>query len=312
MQEEVYKPFIGRYDPVAEVNAIMPESFASFKTPPYARVANHEVEEYREGYPRYTALLSAHKPYFVCRPFNKLRARLLLLKQDHLDILEKRLEEIDNQEPAPLFLGKSRFDRNEARKKVLAEIELCLEEYDRYLERTNRVLSLCPAQERDVHSLRNWVNGTGSLAREETAYLSSRELVSLAPLGDNATVKLEAWVENLFIKFYAGFRRSKSHDLSNDPNVFIDSGPLVQRTSRAILLFLITLLLLMPVVICSTTNSNWIRIVIVLTFTVCYLLIVSILTQSRTMELILAGSTYVNPSIFFQKGHLANLWVMGC
>lgn len=87
------------------------------------------VEEYREGYPRYTALLSAHKPYFVCRPFNKLRARLLLLKQDRLDILEKRLEEIDNQEPAPLFLGKSRFDRNEARKEVLAEIETCLEEY---------------------------------------------------------------------------------------------------------------------------------------------------------------------------------------
>ena len=57
-----------------------------------------------------------------------------------------------------------------------------------------------PAQQRDVNSLQNWVNGTGYLAREETVYLTHHhELVSLAPGGDSAIVKLESWVENKFI-----------------------------------------------------------------------------------------------------------------
>jgi hypothetical protein len=41
MQDEVYKLFIGRYETRSEVNAIMPENFASL-TPPYPWAAYHE------------------------------------------------------------------------------------------------------------------------------------------------------------------------------------------------------------------------------------------------------------------------------
>lgn len=89
----------------------------------------HPVEQHRPGYPRFTALLSAHNPYFLCRQFNKLRARLLLLKQDQLSVLEQRLEQIDQQEESPLFLGKSRCDRNTDRISLLSEIEGRLADY---------------------------------------------------------------------------------------------------------------------------------------------------------------------------------------
>jgi len=70
------------------------------------------------------------------------------------------------------------------------------------------MLSFGSAEGRDVRSLQNWLDGTGCLAREETAYLAhSRELVSLAPAGDNAVLQLEAWVEDKLIRFDRGFRK---------------------------------------------------------------------------------------------------------
>lgn len=70
------------------------------------------------------------------------------------------------------------------------------------------MLNFGPARRRDVESLQNWLDGTGCLAREEAAYLTHhRELVSLAPAGDNAIIQLEAWVEDKLIRFYRGFRK---------------------------------------------------------------------------------------------------------
>ncbi|KAJ3577751.1 hypothetical protein NPX13_g2818 [Xylaria arbuscula] len=260
------------------------------------------VEDYRAGYPQYTALLAAHDPYFLCRRFNKLRALVLLRKQDRLSVLEQTLEKVDQQESSPLFLGKSRLDKNHDRLSLLTEIESTLQDYDQFIERTHRMLSFASAQPRDVESLRNWLGGTGCLAREETEYLTSPELMSLAPAVDTATTKLEAWIEDKLIRHYHGFRKGTFHDISNDPNVYIYSGPLIRQAAKALLLFLITILLLTPVVICNIINATSSRIVIVIASIISYLLILSSLTKSRTMELTLAGATYATVLIVFVSG----------
>lgn len=53
------------------------------------------------------------------------------------------------------------------------------------------------------------MDSTGSLAREETAYLAHHHelLVSLAPVGDSAMVQLEAWVEDKVIQFWPNFQK---------------------------------------------------------------------------------------------------------
>jgi hypothetical protein len=82
------------------------------------------------------------------------------------------------------------------------------------------MLSFGSAEGRDVRSLQNWLDGTGCLAREETAYLThSRDLVSLAPAGDNAVLQVETWVEDKLIRFYRGFRKVReSQPLSPQAN----------------------------------------------------------------------------------------------
>lgn len=68
-------------------------------------------------------------------------------------------------------------------------------------------MSLNSAQDRDVESLHNWLDGNGCVAQEESAYLDhSGELISLAPAGDWATVQFEAWVEDKLIRLWGNFR----------------------------------------------------------------------------------------------------------
>lgn len=89
----------------------------------------HIVEDLPQGYPRYSALMSSDNAFYVFRRFSFLRARLLLLKQDRLTILEKRLKEVDAAETVPLFLGASREDENTERRQVLDEIDIALSDY---------------------------------------------------------------------------------------------------------------------------------------------------------------------------------------
>lgn len=76
---------------------------------------------------------------------------------------------------------------------------------DSYLERTSRILQYKPAQDREISSLQNWVEGNACIDRAETAYLDhTSDLISLSPKND--TGWLEEWVEDKLIRYRKGFR----------------------------------------------------------------------------------------------------------
>ncbi|ATZ48866.1 hypothetical protein BCIN_04g00840 [Botrytis cinerea B05.10] len=251
------------------------------------------IQDYRPGYPQFSALISTHESFFLCRRFPRLRARLLLLKQDKLSLLEQRLDEIDQNEVCPLFLGQSRSDKNVARSALLSEIETSLAEYDSFVERTHRFLNINAAQGREVQSLRNWVSNTGSLSREETAYLTyDKELMSLAPPGDDAMKRSENWVEDALIKFYRVFRKDSLHNISDGPNIYIYSGSMIKHLGRILVLFLTITLLLIPIIACARIDSISTRMMMIMISIMLFLAIVSWLTKSRTIDLIMAGATY--------------------
>ncbi|EXA33850.1 hypothetical protein NW761_014338 [Fusarium oxysporum] len=261
-----------------------------------------KIEDFRPGYPRFTALIASHSPFFIFRRFNRLRARLLLLKQDQLSILESELDQIDQQEKAPIFLGKSRIDRNAERLSVLSRIESALVDYDSFIDKTNLALTLSDAESRDVQSLRNWVDGNGCLAGNETSYLEhDRDLVSLVPTLDNAVKRFESWIEERLVQFLPKFRESNRY-VSSDPNVHIYNGPFVSRVAKGLLICLVTLLLLLPIVVCNVVSTAAVRIFIVMLSTIVYLLVLSGLTRAKTTELVVAGTTYATVLIVFVSG----------
>jgi hypothetical protein len=55
--------------------------------------------------------------------------RLILAKQDRVSSIEERLDEVDQQEKAELFLGSMRRDKNHARKVLLSDLDEALADY---------------------------------------------------------------------------------------------------------------------------------------------------------------------------------------
>lgn len=87
------------------------------------------VEDYPQGYPRFSALIGASDQFHICRRFSNLRSRLLLAKQDKLSLLESQLERVDREEEAVLFLGSNRIDMNLERLSLLSRIDDALADY---------------------------------------------------------------------------------------------------------------------------------------------------------------------------------------
>ncbi|KAK4213176.1 hypothetical protein QBC37DRAFT_440943 [Rhypophila decipiens] len=260
----------------------------NFRNPDaHTDISSMEVEQHPPGYPRYSALISANDHFFIARRFAKIRARILLLKQDKLSMLEERIQTIDRDERCPLFLGKSRCDRNTERIDTLVEMEERLADYDQFMEQTHRVLSFSPAQPRDIRSLQNWLKGNVALARDESEYLNyGNDLLSLASTKDDAMTKLEAWVEDRL-----SFEQRASRNLSSDPNVFVSTASPVGKVAKGVVLGIATLLILLPIVICNCTTSLTARMSVVMMFVMIYLAILLHMTRSRTVEILVAGAT---------------------
>lgn len=87
------------------------------------------VEDYPAGYPRFSALLGSHTCFRLSRKFATVRERLLLTKQFRVSALERRLDELDQCEERPLFLGSLRRDRNADRESVLNDLDNALADY---------------------------------------------------------------------------------------------------------------------------------------------------------------------------------------
>ncbi|CZR64741.1 uncharacterized protein PAC_14640 [Phialocephala subalpina] len=153
------------------------------------------VEDYPKGYPRLSALMASHDSFQVFRRFSNLRTRLLLLSQDRVALLEKKLDNIDRDEGSPLFLGSSRRDKNEERQSVISDIRDALGTYDDLLERNSRMLAFGAAHPRDVSSLQNWHMGNACISREEMEFLDRREgLLCLSQPNDGLVSWLERFV----------------------------------------------------------------------------------------------------------------------
>ncbi|OXV10498.1 hypothetical protein Egran_01741 [Elaphomyces granulatus] len=172
-------------------------------------VSSSPIENYPSGYPQYSALISSYDFFFAFRSFRRLRSRVLLMKQDELNVLEARLDHLDREEGRPFFLGTCRHDvdGNSNRNDLLNQIHLKLSEYDASVDRCRQMLSCSRANARDIASLQNWLERTGCVNEDEISYLDrENELVSLASSSDLAMKQLEDWIEDRLIRYDKGFR----------------------------------------------------------------------------------------------------------
>ena len=215
------------------------------------------VEDFRPGYPQFSALIASHPSFHVCRRFLRIRARLLLLKQDELSLLESQLDNIDNAETRELFLGNRRRDANTERKDILGKIEVALASYgvslsplptkiealtlmlfvscinaDSILDGNRRILAFDDPRKTDTTNLQNWVENTSSLAQDETAYLlQPKDLMTILSPQDAASARLTPLLEGVMRTLYRLFRK-----VSGPQITLVSRHPLQLTIGRLLLL----------------------------------------------------------------------------
>jgi hypothetical protein len=91
------------------------------------------VEDYPSGYPRFSSFIAVDNAFNLCRRFTVVRARLLLIKQDRVCVLEEELRKLDEEEQRLLFLGSIRRDKNADRHRTLQELDEALADYGKEL-----------------------------------------------------------------------------------------------------------------------------------------------------------------------------------
>ncbi|EEU34830.1 uncharacterized protein NECHADRAFT_55103, partial [Fusarium vanettenii 77-13-4] len=255
-----------------------------------------QVEDYRPGYPRFSALQASHKSFHIFRRFDNLRIRSLLLKQDKSSILEKKLNKIDHDEPSPLFLASSRLDRSTERAALLAEIDDALASYDELLERSQRILSFDRPLAAHVLSLENWLQGNACIAREEGRFLDHKDdLLTVALLEDGVIYWLEMAVTasvEFFIKVdLVQATQQNQQKNSDDSKVHVLDQSFTDKAARVLLTTLVTLLILVPVMICNAMNDSTSRITILVLAAISFITALSLLTRSKAIDLASASAT---------------------
>ncbi|KAF2849802.1 hypothetical protein T440DRAFT_426457 [Plenodomus tracheiphilus IPT5] len=262
-----------------------------------------QIEDFRPGYPRFSALLSAHNSFHIFRSFRQLRTRLLLIKQLKLSDLEEQLEKLDNDEQRGLFLSSNRRDNNLSRKQVIVDIDRALADYDQLIERNHRILALDPVENRNVSSIRNWLNANGCMARDEVKYLDHmNDLTSVVASHDAIMLTFEAWLERTLLRLWKGLRHRSMFDVSRDPTVHIPSNSAFRIATKALTASLIVSLLLIPIFICNMVQRTKVRLVVVAVAAVLFVAILCGLTRAKPIELFVAGATYTTVLVVFVSG----------
>ncbi|MCJ1454887.1 hypothetical protein MMC28_005240 [Mycoblastus sanguinarius] len=267
----------------------------------------HQIEDFPRGYPRFSRLFVAHPSFAISRKFLAMRARLLFVKQDHLSMLEERLDEIDHSEPRKMFLGNLRRDRNYSRKNVLDSMDKALRDYDQFVSRFRITLDASNAHRRDIVSLQNWIKGTGSINQAEASFLRDEEdLMSIRSRPDEAQSFFETCVVKAGVKIsriFQKYRKFPSQGLSRDPRVHISEGPFIRRLIQSLVAFIVVLLLFVPIVIITSVKSQSTRILIIVASTAIFILSMSGMTRAHTRELFIAGATYATVLVVFVAGN---------
>ncbi|KAF2662017.1 hypothetical protein K491DRAFT_586357, partial [Lophiostoma macrostomum CBS 122681] len=253
------------------------------------------------GYPSFVQFLGSHSSFNIFRRFTSLRLRLMLCKQDQLCALEQQLNAIDESDTRLLHLGSIRLDENADRKRVLAEIDLVLGEFDVLVDRNERAFARRKAKRRNLANIRRWLEDKGSIARKETEYSEqSDDVMSLEhTTSDSLLDSVAIGIEKLLMRLPGLLSSKLRTSTAAEPNLWIFPRTLLQGLARVVLACVLITLLFLPIVLINGTKRLSTRLILIWISATLFIMILTIGTKARTAEVFVAGTTYVTVLVVF-------------
>ena len=149
------------------------------------------MEDFPEGYPRFSWFLSSDDSFMMYRGFSQLHSRVLLQKQDELRAMEKELRNHDHRDNADegtrRYLHCRASDqkrpapaRGRSRSQLLWDIEAKLDEYTKCLQNAHFVQNMNKPTDRDHASVAAYFYNKECLVESDREFVYQKEdLISI-------------------------------------------------------------------------------------------------------------------------------------
>ena len=162
-------------------------------------------------------------------------------------------------------------------------------------------------------SLLNWINSTGSIVREETAFLHRRDLCAVGGWKDHGIAWIEYLIERIFIYFHQSFiqrrllerfrhqllgqaisgrQHSTSAAASYSKQLFLFEGLALRVIARICLTAVVVLLMLIPMLVMQVMTSATMQMLCIMLMSILFTVIISGPFNARTAEIFGPSASY--------------------
>ncbi|KAI8944289.1 hypothetical protein F4801DRAFT_600061 [Xylaria longipes] len=241
------------------------------------------------GYRRYAEFISSDSGLLIFRRFGALNARVGLLLQDKISLLEQNLINMDNEysrrDADPINNGSLRDDM-EDREALLNEIACHLDRYNKFLIQQSQLREYVRAPSRDLKSLRTWHANHQNVAidEEEHKYLEhNQDLIRLRP---SDKTPLRNWIDNSLVLRTLSIWKKQSRAVPEyeASNVSYYSNTSMNAFASSMIIFIGASLLVVPIWILQAIESLQIKLAVITTFVLVFLLVLSFAMVSKLFE----------------------------
>lgn len=269
----------------------------------YERVIYDKVEDFEEGIPQLAALLSSHENYGIFRGFFPYATRILLHRSIELDLLVKKLNNLDKEEAAQpdreykLRTVKLKPESDAERIKLLKELEVKLSEYYCFYTKYANIRALAPSPQHSQRSVHNWMLKNQPLVDGQNDFiLHVTDLVSATkkfePNGLHGS-PIEAFIENHAINnenslFNRLLTATDDRNKSDNPWVHMYSHQRLENITRTLTVIIAVGFLLTPVfILFLVAMSRAAMVLTVFAFVLAFSIMMSLVSGARTQDLLL-------------------------
>lgn len=286
-----------------------------------------QLESCPLGYPRLAAFNASEQNFMLYRGFSYVHARLLLDLQTRISILERELDDFDNEDDtedqrlrlqcweedieAAREMVSETGTRQRTRRDVLEELHEQVSKYDELLIKARELVSFQRPTDRDYRSVRTWLHNLRPIVEQEEGYIELREdIVSLRHGREWAG--FDGMIESLLHKLNCKLIRKifctpDLLDKTSDKHVYYFSPSRVEKLVGFIITSVIFILLVLPVVamyhLTSFGNTNtqcmFSAIGVLIVFTLLFSAAMSLLTKAKRHELFAASAAYCAVLVVF-------------
>lgn len=284
-----------------------------------------QLESCPLGYPRLAAFNASEQNFMLYRGFSYVHARLLLDLQTGIQVLERELDEFDNEDNTDekrLRLQCWEEDleaageavsetgtKQRTRRDVLDELHDQVSKYDELLIKARELVSFQRPTDRDYRSVRTWLHNVRPIVEQEENYIELREdIVSLRHGREWAG--FDGMIESLLHKLNCKLIRKifctpDLLDKTSDKHVYYFSPSRVEKLVGFIITSVIFVLLVLPVVAMyrltslGSTQSMFSAIGVLIIFTLLFSAAMSLLTKAKRHELFAASAAYCAVLVVF-------------